>query len=1443
MAQLTEDILTEQNVDEEHHEEILLKQEVVNTAAAIMADKLVHEGCYDSLALAAGSMRKAFIEVDFAFREYLEEVKGLVQANSSNTAAVAAFDMTGFSTDYWDNLGRESTNADGTTRWNGAWHTNLAASVDRQNIRTTNLINAWEEPPQGTSAWVPQLKQLTTLMRNMHEAAAAFGTPLVTEVNIPNAPFTGNTNAYEDVNAAANAAANRHLSTIHQNTFLGGSRMTGQGAFRRVAQTSDFAGMPDYVSRSEAYSSKDVLSPRNSTKLQHWPAAADDDKATVSNLFDRQHIASNYSPSQKVFWFMIDSRSPEKLRETRSDGFAKGALDGLVANYVRNTAIASQHVRLHDLPRNTEPIGDQALYKQDIINTREKAIALLDTVKTAEYGADWQNTIWPDPNGKDESLKSWTVEFSNAYHAAGEESEGYEDASEMPYIPSGQINLFRTWGTFKQMSDTFRMMTTSPRFSTSVSGFITNSTQMMNIAISNFLAAQQQLFDAWSCVTRVVKPYTDQLHEFKKLLFQAKDASDWGPGDLPLIPGDGVDNSEFNALMGAINAESAFSRVEASVERNIFKEQCFLLSYMKKLAEVKKARDSGPIPTAPWTIGTEPKKYLPYVGNNCNSTLLLDGDPYGLINKMTQGEGSSTFFNTDSEVISHLQPMIRLYKVTYDDDGNAYEDEFVFESSAVGLEAMLQDKRRRGAGVGVQSFDFAYEGSNPFAVKKSISATLKVFASSMDELLEPRKSSNNRDIAFADLALKTRNPTPSQSPGQQSQTPGAVPVACSAPTSSASPSNLSATQNANLDKLTFRLKAVVGWAHPNGNGPWEAVGRDVIPQNEKQKLYNGIWDSSITLNLTPTVHSFEFDDLGRTVMNVNYLAYVDDFYDQPAFNVFASDISGADSPTAKQLVRNMLLEHYTEHCSGTDDDGNSILSNVKENMADAVDSEKKQLLQQLVTSLAEKEKIYTLRLNIDSIAHFLSRGPFLDWDPANPPFDLTLNATSADSDTAAENLADAIDSFDGFEAEEGTNSRSNLFKSGLAATDPKNETVPFIFVSDLIDCILENIEGELLDLPNSIVTAMRQAPGASSAGLDQGCRIAAEQQKLRKLKRAYEKLRIVLGPLEVVDQAQTSPSNILHCTFGDVPIALKYFLEWMTEQMAGQHQTIYSLTRFINDLFNKLIQDFLNDGSCFGWDIKPGGKVRVNQTVVTSYPSAPSVDEITTYCTSHALTRANVGDIPRPVFRLSGDPGVPSASGLVSQEMNYFVFFAGRVAPIDQMNGNKEEDEEKGIYHYMIGRNKGLIKTIKLSKTDSQGLAEVRFEQEGYEGLEQLRVLYDADIDMYSNVKTFPGTYIFVDPRGFAPTTNLDCGDPMNLTQYGVGGYMMIIKSEHSFGPGKAETKLHAKWVYGISNCTGTQDSNIGQQGVANPTGNSSPAQCQGSLTAARATSAGSTTP
>lgn len=84
------------------------------------------------------------------------------------------------------------------------------------------------------------------------------------------------------------------------------------------------------------------------------------------------------------------------------------------------------------------------------------------------------------------------------------------------------------------------------------------------------------------------------------------------------------------------------------------------------------------------------------------------------------------------------------------------------------------------------------------------------------------------------------------------------------------------------------------------------------------------------------------------------------------------------------------------------------------------------------------------------------------------------------------------------------------------------------------------------------------------------------------------------------------------------------------------------------------------------------------------------------------------------------------------------------------------------------------------------GLKELRFEQEGFDGLTQLREVYNANISCLLNLHTFPGTYIYIDPRGFSPEADI------NYTQFGIGGYYMITRSEHSIGPGKADTTIVA---------------------------------------------------
>ena len=254
---------------------------------------------------------------------------------------------------------------------------------------------------------------------------------------------------------------------------------------------------------------------------------------------------------------------------------------------------------------------------------------------------------------------------------------------------------------------------------------------------------------------------------------------------------------------------------------------------------------------------------------------------------------------------------------------------------------------------------------------------------------------------------------------------------------------------------------------------------------------------------------------------------------------------------------------------------------------------------------------------------------------------------------------------------------------------------------------------------------------------------------------------------------------------------------------------MYPLSVFLNQLINHLVTNFLNSNDCFLYDIKQ--KIRVNQAVITSYSAEPDIDRIT------ELTYKSWEDgffkVPlrldlasptaqdnRPILNISGRSG---NNGLdyapLAYETNYLTFFAGRTAASGR-TVDRARDEAAGLFHYGLGQSKGLVKEIKLRKTQTKGLAEARFEQDGYDGLQQLRVVYDVDISSYANVNTFPGTYIYIPAEGFDPAfsnyeINRKNGKPLDLTTLGIGGYYMIIRSTHRFAPGEASTQINAKWV------------------------------------------------
>jgi hypothetical protein len=867
------------------------------------------------------------------------------------------------------------------------------------------------------------------------------------------------------------------------------------------------------------------------------------------------------------------------------------------------------------------------------------------------------------------------------------------------------------------------------------------------------------IITAWVEFSEERKDFDDEVEEAKRE-FRKELREEWGAFDPNDIIGD---PSEFLANQIEKQLAASLEDLEADVyarepEKLFYKEQCFLLTYIGIISEKKKDMDRIARRLYNYKAETFGHKRLPYDTTfappgetaNENACLLMDGDPYAFLNKIAVSKNLSPLLNINSEMLSILQPYIRLFKVEFDKEtGEETDIEISFEPAFTTFEQdLFTGGKVRNSGTGLKSFQFTYDGSNPFGAKKSIKATLNLFSNSFDELMIERKSpSSGIKYRYVDLAIKTFNKNTEKS-GEISY------------------------QNEELAKLNFRLKAQVGYSIPKSTASYTT-------RTDMYDLQSALRDSVVTLNLIPTVHDFAFDEAGRVNFTINYLAYVEDTFSQAKFNVFSE-------PTyaISRIIRDIKMQHYSSKCES------ESVNDIKKSYALTASKELTNSMSHLFTTMMEKNKVFYMPISTEQIKKFVGLGPFAtDQVFSRPPEILRdRDYTKSLQKSIKAGLKAYTDRFEDddneFEPE-----KENVISASLAAMPPDKNILSFFYVSDLLDIILENIGEELRQIPDALSSQMTALTAHSGVKEEQ---IEEKIKEYKNYLRAFEKTRFLLGPVEFSDHANTS--NSMFVNLGDIPISVKYFFEWITSTMLDRDNNYYALTTFLNEFFNDLVSKFLNNDRCFDYSVKQ--RTRLNQATLLGSMGADN-DRITETYVRNQQTRMNIDDseiqAQLPLIRTFGNVSNSAVNTIHSAaENNFMIYFVGRTLPTEKMRGNRTEDEKLGIFHYQVGRDRGLVKDIKLSKTQTPGLQEVRFEQEGYDGLEQLRVVYDAAISTYANVNTFPGTYCYIDPAGYAPTTH---PHKLDLTKYGVGGYYMIIRSEHTFGPGRADSEIEAKWV------------------------------------------------
>ena len=77
----------------------------------------------------------------------------------------------------------------------------------------------------------------------------------------------------------------------------------------------------------------------------------------------------------------------------------------------------------------------------------------------------------------------------------------------------------------------------------------------------------------------------------------------------------------------------------------------------------------------------------------------------------------------------------------------------------------------------------------------------------------------------------------------------------------------------------------------------------------------------------------------------------------------------------------------------------------------------------------------------------------------------------------------------------------------------------------------------------------------------------------------------------------------------------------------------------------------------------------------------------------------------------------------------------------------------------------------------------------------QLREPYKIDIELYGNSRIFPGQTVYINPRGLGYSMGLPHEKDSMAWMMGLGGYYMVINTQHNISRGVYDTKVNCVWV------------------------------------------------
>lgn len=259
----------------------------------------------------------------------------------------------------------------------------------------------------------------------------------------------------------------------------------------------------------------------------------------------------------------------------------------------------------------------------------------------------------------------------------------------------------------------------------------------------------------------------------------------------------------------------------------------------------------------------------------------------------------------------------------------------------------------------------------------------------------------------------------------------------------------------------------------------------------------------------------------------------------------------------------------------------------------------------------------------------------------------------------------------------------------------------------------------------------------------------------------------------------------------DMPISLEAFLKFFKKTYIDKDITRYSLAKFIQDASLQLLLPSMNN-MCFGESVRRPVKIKTSTLEVGTYTHEGQA--------TNPFPTSSGGSQKRIVSTTSL---AKLASNAVLRKRNanqryfYTLVYVAQSGLPSGLNGDTVKDHEKGIYHFYIGVDRGLVKEVSFSKAKKNFQAEAMAQKAVASGDEFAEIfnLFNVNIEMLGNTLLKPGCHIFINP------TLTGVGAKTSST-LGLGGYYLVLEVSNQLSKDGWSTSIKADSVSRISNAT-----------------------------------------